>query len=198
MKTIKLYDNFLSASVCKQIIDTFKTDKANQYKGVVSYKEHAAHENDLYLTSTDIRIGEVPEWNTFNIELHNSIGPYLVDYLKQFKHVNLERSFLHPDNAVLSVYPKGKGHFAPHKDIAVTDYTRDITILLYLNNVYKGGHTEFFNQGKKVKPKRGRLLFAPSGFDHGHQGHMPISNDKYLIVTFAEVQIEKTQVNSPK
>ncbi len=54
----------------------------------------------------------------------------------------------------------------------------------YLNDFEEGGETEFFYQNKKLKPTGGQLVFAPSHFTHTHKGHVPISNDKYILTSW--------------
>ena len=62
---------------------------------------------------------------------------------------------------------------------------RVLSVQFFLNDVEKGGETEFYHQGIKVKPKKGRLAIWPVGFTHTHRGNKPISNDKYVISTWA-------------
>ena len=42
--------------------------------------------------------------------------------------------------------------------------------ILYLNTIREGGETFFPVLGKKIKPKRGRLVIFPSYFTHMHLG----------------------------
>ncbi len=61
---------------------------------------------------------------------------------------------------------------------------RMLFFMYYLNDVDKGGHTEFFYQKKKIKPAAGRLVIAPAGFTHTHRGNMPNSGDKYIVTSW--------------
>lgn len=61
---------------------------------------------------------------------------------------------------------------------------RVLLFMFYLNDVREGGETEFFYQGRKLKPTRGQLVFAPAGFTHTHKGHIPLSNDKYIFTSW--------------
>ena len=51
----------------------------------------------------------------------------------------------------------------------------------YLNDVEEGGETEFWYQKVKIKPKKGTVVMFPTSFTHKHKGHIPISNDKYIV-----------------
>jgi len=82
-------------------------------------------------------------------------------------------------------YKKGEGHYnAWHIEQYNFETARRIFIfLLYLNDVKKGGETEFLYAGLKVKPKKGTLIIHPAGFPYMHRGNVPVSNDKTIIVS---------------
>jgi hypothetical protein len=63
---------------------------------------------------------------------------------------------------------------------------RILLVILYLNDVTEGGETEFLYQSIRVKPKKGTLLFCPSGYTHTHRGNPPLSGDKYIITSWIE------------
>lgn len=61
---------------------------------------------------------------------------------------------------------------------------RVLLFMYYLNDVREGGETEFYYQERKLRPSKGQLVFAPAGFTHTHKGHVPISNDKYILTSW--------------
>jgi hypothetical protein len=61
---------------------------------------------------------------------------------------------------------------------------RVLAFLYYLNDVEEGGETEFHYQGIKVKPKKGTLVIFPAGFTHTHKGHIPLSDEKYVVTSW--------------
>lgn len=63
---------------------------------------------------------------------------------------------------------------------------RFLTLMVYLNDVKEGGHTEFKYQKAKVKPKAGKMIVWPGGFTHTHKGHAPVNDNKYIITTWLE------------
>lgn len=73
------------------------------------------------------------------------------------------------------IYPQGDHNEPLHRQVA---------ILLYLNDVEEGGETEFFYQNIKAKPKKGSVIIFPSGFTHTHKGHIPLSDDKYVVTAW--------------
>lgn len=61
---------------------------------------------------------------------------------------------------------------------------RVLAFLYYLNDVEEGGETAFHYQDMKVKPKKGSLVIFPAGFTHTHKGHVPVSDDKYVVTSW--------------
>ena len=53
--------------------------------------------------------------------------------------------------------------------------------IIYLNDVERGGETEFLYQQLRVSPKAGTLAIWPAGYTHPHRGNPPYSNDKYVL-----------------
>ena len=94
------------------------------------------------------------------------------------------------DNFTAQRYEKGKGGYhywhseiypqLPHNK----PLHRVLAFLYYLNDVEEGGETEFFYQGIKTKPKKGSLVIFPAGFTHTHKGHVPFSDDKYVVTSW--------------
>lgn len=58
---------------------------------------------------------------------------------------------------------------------------RALTYVLYLNDDYKGGETQFMYQKLNVKPQKGKLVFFPASFTHVHRGNMITEGTKYII-----------------
>ena len=46
------------------------------------------------------------------------------------------------------------------------------------------GETEFLHQQRKIAPKTGTLLIAPTAFTHTHRGNMPKGGDKYIATSW--------------
>jgi hypothetical protein len=96
------------------------------------------------------------------------------------------------DDINLQKYQKAKGgyhhwhseHFPHPTDPAQKSLHRVLLWLVYLNDVEKGGETEFFYQNQKIKPKKGSLVLAPVNFTYTHRGCIPESNDKYVLASW--------------
>ncbi|MCX7544350.1 2OG-Fe(II) oxygenase [Marinicella gelatinilytica] len=92
----------------------------------------------------------------------------------------------------LQQYKRQKGgyfyyhsEFYPHPNDPGQDSLHRVLLwMFYLNDVAEGGHTEFYFQQKKIKPKQGTLVIAPAFFTHTHRGNRPESEDKYILTSW--------------
>ncbi|MDC8014368.1 2OG-Fe(II) oxygenase [Tahibacter soli] len=55
---------------------------------------------------------------------------------------------------------------------------------VYLNEGFAEGETEFLYQERRIVPKIGSLLIAPTAFTHTHRGNMPKGGDKYIATSW--------------
>ena len=79
----------------------------------------------------------------------------------------------------------GPNHFHLHADNwDMKTSSRQISIIIYLNDVTEGGETEFPRLGLKVPPKKGTIVMFPSSLVFMHKGLPPVSNPKYIMVVW--------------
>lgn len=55
---------------------------------------------------------------------------------------------------------------------------------IYLNDGFAEGETEFLHQRRRISPRAGTLLIAPTAFTHTHRGNMPKGGDKYIATSW--------------
>lgn len=63
---------------------------------------------------------------------------------------------------------------------------RVLATMMYLNDDFEGGETEFLHQSRRVEPKTGRMLIWPAHFTHLHRGNPPLSGEKYIATGWIE------------
>lgn len=80
-------------------------------------------------------------------------------------------------------YYAGQGFYKPHCDDG-PGTPRIFSALLYLNDVAEGGETYFNKINISIAPKKGRLVIFPSNYIYTHEARTPISNDKFVLVTW--------------
>ena len=188
---ISLYLDAIPDSVCEKLIRQFHSGFAlgEVIDGVVSAEGVESYRSDDFLVAKDVHLSDHERWDKLNVKLHRDyVLPTLTDYLSSYKYVLESESGVDPESCIMSLYEANRGRFCPHKDhIVGTD--RSLTVICYLNTVMTGGSTYFFNKDYRVQPRRGSIVIFPSNFVYGHVGETPKSGDKYITVSFANVDI---------
>tara|TARA_R100001460_G_scaffold1078_1_gene4356 strand:- start:3857 stop:4420 length:564 start_codon:yes stop_codon:yes gene_type:complete len=111
---------------------------------------------------------------------------YLYYKIKFLKTVNNQKI----NQIDLLKYSVG-GKYGAHID-SVTDVTRSISVILNLNNQYKGGSLIFMNpmnineKIKEIQLKKGSIVFFPSNFLYPHQISPITEGTRYSIVAWLQ------------
>lgn len=58
---------------------------------------------------------------------------------------------------------------------------RNLAFVTYLNDIQKGGETEFIYQDVKIKPQKGLTTIFPAGWTHPHRGIAALKETKYIV-----------------
>ena len=78
--------------------------------------------------------------------------------------------------------PEGGGYHHWHYEaMGLSHSPRNLVWMMYLNEDFEGGETEFLDQKRRVKPTTGTVLIWPAGFTHTHKGNLVLSGDKYIL-----------------
>ena len=88
-------------------------------------------------------------------------------------------------------YPYWHCELYPQLDHGETLH-RVVLWTIYLNDDFQEGETEFLYQDRKIAPKTGSLLIAPTAFTHTHRGNMPKGGDKYIATSWILFQRAET------
>ena len=73
---------------------------------------------------------------------------------------------------------------------------RALVYTIYLNDVKKGGETEFLHQSIRVQPKKGRIVIFPAAFPFVHRGNPPLTHAKYIVSGWTEFVYVDSMMNS--
>lgn len=102
----------------------------------------------------------------------------------------LARVCLRPGAINLQWYSAGEGGY-PYwhcelypRDASAETLHRHLLWTLYLNDGFEEGETEFLFQQRKVTPRTGSLLIAPTAFTHTHRGNRPQNGDKFIATSW--------------
>jgi len=99
-------------------------------------------------------------------------------------------SALRPGPINLQHYTAGSGGYpAWHceqspSDARAEQLHRTLLWTIYLNEGFSEGETEFLYQERKIVPRTGTLLIAPTAFTHTHRGNVPGGRDKYIATSW--------------
>ena len=103
---------------------------------------------------------------------------------------DLARTCLRPGAINLQWYAAGEGGY-PYwhcelypRDAGAETLHRHLLWTLYLNDDFAEGETEFLFQQRKIKPRTGSLLIAPTAFTHTHRGNRPQGGDKFIATSW--------------
>ena len=103
---------------------------------------------------------------------------------------DLARAVLRPGAINLQRYTAGQGGY-PYwhcelypRDASGEPLHRHLLWTIYLNDGFGAGETEFLYQQRKIVPRTGSLLIAPTAFTHTHRGNTPLRGDKYIATSW--------------
>ncbi len=177
MEYIYVNENFLDGEMCINLIEFFKNNPNNHFQGNFG----ANHNIDLSLKNSK----ELTLPVYLQDLIIDKLKPYLKEYMEIFNHFPKDICF---ENFRLKEYLNdGKHFYKKHIDSSsFIKSNRLLAVIIYLNDVYKGGETIIYNSNEEIKinPQIGKLVFFPSNFCYPHEGTEPISNNKYILVSF--------------
>lgn len=100
------------------------------------------------------------------------------------------RAVLRPGAINLQRYAADRGGY-PYwhcelypKDASAETLHRTLLWTIYLNDGFGDGETEFLYQQRKIAPRTGDLLIAPTAFTHTHRGNRPSGGDKFIATSW--------------
>ena len=174
------YSNFIDSFLCKNIIDTFdyyqnigavfcsgeqfNNTCAGRFDWSIDLREMQAHMPDRPAEYLNQELGNA--WNEYSIIFGNLRGT--VPYYSLSQKVQKT--------------PTGGGYHNWHHENGTERYSQRVAVwMIYLNDDYEGGETEFLYYKKRIKPERGKLLIWPAGYTHTHRGNMVLSGNKYIL-----------------
>lgn len=135
--------------------------------GIIATRDTSIRDNSVYwINPFDFNIP---------IVLYNfvrNVWRHLDDYGQRY-----ERSFSSLENVNVNRYLPGEQYHvhadAGHKSMRV------ISALVYLNDDFSGGETDFVHFGERITPKAGRLVIFPSNYAYAHAALPPTNGVKY-------------------
>lgn len=175
------YSGVVDTQFCKEIIDEFDyfNDIGNVWLGTQQFNTTNASRYDFAM---DLHhIGNVHMGTEYSRELNDIVWNCWEDYLKMYGSLNEQGPFTSMHQKVQKTPTGGGFHGWHYEDAAVINSNRTAVWMLYLNDDFKGGETEFLYYSKRVNPELGKLLIWPAGYTHTHRGGLVLSGNKYVV-----------------
>ena len=170
---IKVYEDEVPESFCDDCLDFFNTV-------------------DVQNTNFNWRRCQINSKIDTNTVLFEKLKAIIKKCLNRYK-VETENKTLHFVNTIEAPNiiryqpndPEGENHFHSHSDNwSMNTASRQLSLIIYLNDVEQGGNTTFTDLNISCKCKKGNILVFPSFYLFTHKGEAPISNDKYILVSW--------------
>ena len=177
---IRTYDNAFSDEFCQSLIAKFesKPELLRQNGSIV----RAGLEESNWV---ELDIGRYSDADTRDVFLE-TIKKYKEQYEKDCQIVPALPDAQKYAELIIKRYNANSNEkFQPHYDSVGPTAGRYLVFLWYLNDVEEGGETEFMDLGISVKPKAGTMLIFPPYWMYRHEAHIPITNPKYILSTYA-------------
>ena len=173
--------NALSPQFCNALIAKFEVDD-NKEQGITG-----GGINTKYKISTDLNISVFDNYKYEDEVFFDSIKKGINEYCAY--HTTLHPILQMQNNPNCHIEDTGYQiqrtrvgeYYKWHNDFGIfRNGVRLATYIWYLNDVDKGGETEFID-GTLIKPEQGKLVLFPAYWNYHHQGRPPISNTKYIV-----------------
>ena len=119
------------------------------------------------------------------ITLKEKLNKILIDNLREYVHVfgHMKQEPLQSLTQKIQKTPAGGGYHVWHDENSSGKYehsSRVLVWMLYLNDDYEGGETEFLYYKTRIKGEKGKLLIWPAGITHAHRGGLVLDGTKYV------------------
>lgn len=139
------------------------------------------HHTEGYRSCWQVSLDHHPNYT----DLRDLIATYFGLYKNQVPHHGNLHWATHIETPTVIKYEPGTDRFIMHVDAwNSASASRVISIIIYLNDVEDGGVTVFPNHNVTLKPERGTIVMFPSSMTYPHEATVPISGNKYVIVTW--------------
>lgn len=181
---IVVLDNQLSPYFCSHVINKFEASLdmgAGQTSGGIN--SSMKQSSDLHLSVGEHAENWKKEDNVFSESVTNAITKYY--QIQEAKTPGLGDNNGSFDTGYQIQRTTPGGFYNWHHDALDS---RRLTFIWYLNDISRGGFTEFID-GTKVRPKAGRMLLFPATAQYRHRGVSPKNDIKYIVTGWLYSQI---------
>ena len=186
---INLNNNFIDGyylsdlSICDDLIKLFE-QSSNKVLGKSGNCVNKKNKDSLDLALQLNDTVKFPVLDNYFKELSTIINCYKKKYIYCDKVVT---KWSLDNNFNIQKYKPNQAYHAFHCEKATLNSSqRHLAFMTYLNDVKKGGETEWYYQKLKIKPEKGLTVIWSADWTFTHKGHTTIDEDKYIITGWYE------------
>ena len=181
--SIGVFDNFIEPKLCKTLIEFFEKQKPS-----IGF-DRIEGEGALAATKKDesVSYSKHNNWTNEMDQLCGKVRQMLDIYIQKTDFLNFSGiRELHFTNTKIQKTQPGGGYHVWHTERNYLNYgcSRALVWTVYLNDIEKGGETEFLNHNQRVPAKTGRRCIFPADFPYVHRGNPPLDKDKYIVTSW--------------
>jgi prolyl 4-hydroxylase len=176
---IRVYDHSLEASLCQQLIQSFRS--LERFQKVNGRTVRAGLEQSAWTELNVTRLSDTSFLGMFRGFIDRALARYNADVGLTIPIPNTPQT----SDLVMKLYQPGREEqFQLHFDAVNHVANRYLVLLWYLNDVADGGETRFPQLDHKVEARTGRLLMFPPYWMYQHEGIAPASGEKFILSTY--------------
>jgi len=185
---IGVWDNFVPAPFCDQLVEYGNSHldevsahtvhggsdfDANIMDGATMYSGNLHRDDKSFLLNY-----ASDKWSAQVNQFLKSCAIHYVHKYSQIKNVGLSST----DIKFQRTEPGGGYHLWHYENASFGFSHRELTWMIYLNDVEDGGETEFMYQKRRIKPTKGTVVIFPACMTHVHKGNLLLGdNNKYIV-----------------
>ena len=191
---IGVWENFVPANLCEQLIDYGDRVLNEDVSSVIDLEldDDATDADRVPMVGSEMygssytredksfMLNYASSKFTMNVNqmLKSCASHYCMHYstLKKTRMVSTDIKFQRT--------PPGGGYHAWHYENGTFECAaRELTWMIYLNDIEEGGETEFMYQKRRIKPTQGTMVIFPAAMTHVHRGGFLLGDKNKYIVT---------------
>ena len=178
---IGIYENAINHDFCDWLVDY--VDNRSQQVNLRS----EFHVQDKQVCLDTFSPGE-------NQVLLHGVNSCLISYTKKYPYLS-NSNYVSSLTLLQKTNPKEGYHTFHCENLDWNFSNRTMAWMVYLNDVKKGGETEFLYQDIKVKPEKGKVVIWPGSYTHLHRGNPP-GSPKYIATGWyqCDVGLDRSRV----
>jgi len=191
---IEIYPNALSSEFCNraiEMVDTVCARYTANNRGIGIVDKEGRKDISIFPSLFE---SLTPLVST----IESTVEKYWYEYTSKYK-MSERLSFIdHFDSTVKIQKSSAGGGFTKwHTEHGSTESSmgRFAVWMFYLNDVDKGGTTDFKYYNLSVKPTQGTLLIWPASFTHMHRASPDLQQDKYISTGWFNLNPKFTKRN---